>query len=94
MKKQRPPAPKGTYWHRNVLWGQVMINRRRYRWSLHTSDLRVAAERRQNDLRPFDMATLWRKLAEILTPSELDFVVEAIDAREFRERRGRPPSSS
>jgi integrase/recombinase XerD len=44
---RKPKAPAGCYWRRATLWGRVRINRREYRWPLHTSDPAVARARRQ-----------------------------------------------
>jgi integrase/recombinase XerD len=43
----QPKAPRGTYWRDGVLWGRVTINGRKRRWSLRTSDPKVAKERRK-----------------------------------------------
>jgi integrase/recombinase XerD len=39
-------APAGCYWRGNTLWGRTFIKGREYRWSLQTSDPKIAAKRR------------------------------------------------
>ncbi len=39
-------APPGTYWRGGILWGRVVDHGREVRWSLETSNPKVAAERR------------------------------------------------
>jgi integrase/recombinase XerD len=43
---KRRKAPPGCYWRADTLWGKVVIQGKEFRWSLHTSDPGVAAQRR------------------------------------------------
>lgn len=43
---KRAKAPSGCFWRGSVLWGKVVIQGREHRWSLHTGDPRLAAQRR------------------------------------------------
>jgi integrase/recombinase XerD len=47
MRTKKPKAPAGCYWRGNTLWGRTRIKGRLIGWSLHTSDAKVAAERRK-----------------------------------------------
>lgn len=47
MGQKRPAAPTGCYWRGNTLWGRAKIRGQTTRWSLETSDTKVAAERRR-----------------------------------------------
>jgi integrase/recombinase XerD len=44
MARAKPPA--GCYWREGVLWGRIKVKGREIRWSLRTSDPKVAAQRR------------------------------------------------
>jgi integrase/recombinase XerD len=46
MATKRPKAPAGCYWRGNTLWGRTFIKGRECRWSLQTSDPKIAAKRR------------------------------------------------
>jgi integrase/recombinase XerD len=46
MAAKRPKAPAGCYWRGNTLWGRTFVNGREIRWSLQTSDPKIAAKRR------------------------------------------------
>jgi integrase/recombinase XerD len=39
-------APAGCYWRGDILWGRTFIKGRECRWSLQTSDPKIAAKRR------------------------------------------------
>jgi integrase/recombinase XerD len=47
MGRKQPKAPSGCYWRGNTLWGRTRIKGRLVGWSLHTSDPKIAAERRK-----------------------------------------------
>jgi integrase/recombinase XerD len=47
MSAKRPKAPAGCYWRANTIWGRAKVRGRELRWSLQTSDPKVAAERRK-----------------------------------------------
>jgi len=40
-------APPGCYWRGKILWGEVKVRGRRFRWSLETDDPAIAKARRQ-----------------------------------------------
>jgi integrase/recombinase XerD len=42
----KPKAPAGCYWRGATLWGRAFVKGREFRWSLQTSDPKVAAKRR------------------------------------------------
>ena len=39
-------APAGCYWREGVLWGRAKVKGKDIRWSLHTDDTKLAAQRR------------------------------------------------
>lgn len=47
MSARKAKAPAGCFWRGDVIYGRVKVRGRSFYWSLHTSDPKVAAERRQ-----------------------------------------------
>jgi integrase/recombinase XerD len=67
----KPKAPSGCYWRGDTLWGRTFIKGREHRWSLQTSDPKVAAKRRA--------AGKERAIADLHGDGSRDFV-EVLDA--------------
>jgi hypothetical protein len=46
-KDRKPNAPPGCFWQDGVLWGKIKIEGRHryYKWSLRTSDAKIAIQR-------------------------------------------------
>jgi integrase/recombinase XerD len=45
MPGKRPKVPAGCYWRGDTIWGRTYLNNKEFRWSLQTSDPKVAARR-------------------------------------------------
>lgn len=45
-RKKRPKAPRGCFWRDGVLYGRIQTGGGDFKWSLHTSDPKVAQARR------------------------------------------------
>jgi integrase/recombinase XerD len=48
-KARRPKAPRHCYWENGVLYGRQTIAGQKRRWSLHTDDVEIAAQRVKAD---------------------------------------------
>ena len=46
MAAKRQKRQAGCYWRGNTIWGRTFIKGRECRWSLQTSDPKIAAKRR------------------------------------------------
>lgn len=65
-------APAGCYWRGNTLWGEAQVNGRKLRWSLGTSDPKLARQRQQ--------AGKQRAIAEMIHGDAPRLVADVIEA--------------
>jgi integrase/recombinase XerD len=72
MGGKHPRAPAGCFWRGATLYGRTRIKGRLIVWSLHTSDAKVAAERRK--------AGKNRVVADVLHGDAKRDVIEVVEA--------------